>query len=262
MFKSAADRLRALLKSLRPHLSAVLPPPGDRISEPRHPLVHAIGASSDPIADVRLQDAVPLNAGTCVFRANLEVATDPNSGGYSALVPVLLSDRYSGPVSFRCLLDVRDGAVGISAVTSDCRIIAERAATRTGAQQLEIFVAGSHDVAGILIRNFAVTGRRSRAIIESVSASAWQAENFLRIQRTSRNRILHLPLRKQTGRTDPGDDQVHQHNSGPRYRDLRGDYRRRLEGTRGPSSGKYFRRAGSDTQCIAVDRHGDHPRCA
>jgi hypothetical protein len=44
------------------------------------------------IAEVRVSEAVSLNAGRCsVSGKTVAVTTDPNSGGYSALIPVFPS---------------------------------------------------------------------------------------------------------------------------------------------------------------------------
>src|SRR5262249_30028646 len=110
----------------------------------------SIDLSIDGVADVRIGDAAPLNAGICRFDGCLTVITDPTSGGYSAIVPVVCSSRHAGPVAFRCALDVRAGSVGLCAVTADCRIIAERIANKPGRQLLEVIVADPGDLAGIM----------------------------------------------------------------------------------------------------------------
>ena len=71
---------------------------------------------------------MPLNGGTCFYDVSLNVVTDHNSGGYSAFVPIVRSDLQDGPAVFFCDLAMQEGAVGLSAVTADCRIIAERVA--------------------------------------------------------------------------------------------------------------------------------------
>jgi nicotinamidase-related amidase len=153
--------------------------------------------SIDLVPDIPLQDAAPLNAGSCRFDVHLDVVTDARSGGYSAIVSVAQSAR-QGPVVFRCDLELVDGSVGLSAVTSDCKIIAERVASKPGRQQLEIVVPDSRDVAGIMVRNFAVTGRPSRVIVERISVDSYATEKLLRICKDRPGRLLRLQVRKQT----------------------------------------------------------------
>jgi hypothetical protein len=69
------------------------------------------------------------------------VTTDPNSGGYSALIPVVPVEQYDGPAMFRCEIDLQEGT--------------RREQIRP--TQLDIFVPNIRDVAGILIRNSAIT---------------------------------------------------------------------------------------------------------
>jgi hypothetical protein len=152
----------------------------------------------DNVAEIDILAAAPLNAGRCVrVGDSLRIVTDPASGGNSALLAVVPSDRYAGPGIFRCQIDLLDGLVGISAVTANYRIIAERTPGRLGRQQLDIIVPDVRDVAGILVRNGALTGRPSRADLSSVSADRYPAEKLLRIEKSSQQtRTLRLPLRK------------------------------------------------------------------
>jgi hypothetical protein len=152
----------------------------------------------DGVADIDILAAAPLNAGTCVrIGDSLRIVTDPASGGYSALLPVVPSDQREGPGIFRCQIDLLDGLVGISAVTANHRIIAERMPGRLGRQQIDIIVPDLRDVAGILVRNGASTGRPSRADLSSVSADRYPAEKLLRIKKNSQHAAtLRLPLRQ------------------------------------------------------------------
>jgi hypothetical protein len=152
----------------------------------------------DSVADIRIQDAAALNAGNCHFSVHLDVTTDPGCGGYSALVPVLVSNRHKGPAVFRCDLNVQSGSVGLSAVTSDGRIIAERVATKIGRQTLEILVPEPAKVAGIMVRNLAVTSHPSRVIILGISAETYPVEKFLNIRQDRPHYMLRLPVRKQS----------------------------------------------------------------
>ena len=178
MSKSIKDRLGWLFEGRQPS------PP--RVQQP-----------IDAVADVRMQDAIPLNGGSCVAEDGLKVTTDPGCGGYSALIPVDQSHRYSGPALYRCDCDIQEGAVGLSAVTADCGIIAERVATKPGRQHLDIIVPDLRDVAGILVRNLAATGRRSRVVLRAISAGSYPAEMLLRIRAVRPSRMLRLPLRTQ-----------------------------------------------------------------
>lgn len=197
---SLTDRLNGLIERLRAARSPARPSTASLSESPSRAAAGrtapSIGRSIAATTDIRMQDAVPLNAASCVFDVHLDVTTDPGSGGYSALVPLTLSDLQDGPAVFRCDLDVRDGAVGVSAATADCRIIAERVASTPGHHRLEIIVPDPRDVGGILVRNFAMTGRPSRTIIRSIAAETWPAESFLRIRRDRPGRVLRLPLRK------------------------------------------------------------------
>ena len=150
------------------------------------------------VAYVYLPDAAPLAAGNCcVVGDSLGIVTDPRSGAYSALLRVVQSDRYQGPAVFRCRIDLLEGLVGIAAVTADNRIIAERMPNRLGPQQLEIIVPDVRDVAGILVRNGAITGRSSRVTLSCISADSYPAEKLLRIGKSrQQTRMLRLPLRK------------------------------------------------------------------
>ena len=208
---SLTDRLSGLLGRMR---SRYLPPVGRSAGWPtllsrwRPQTGPAASASSidhsiDAVADVRIRDAAPLNAGICRFEGCLTVITDPRSGGYSAIVPVVRSGKHTGPVAFRCALDVRAGSVGLCAVTADCRIIAERVANKPGRQLLEVMVADPGDVAGIMVRNSAITGRPSQVIIEAISAEAFPAENLPRIRKDRPSRLLRLPVRKQPDAMQP-----------------------------------------------------------
>jgi nicotinamidase-related amidase len=165
-----------------------------------------VGRPQNSIAVIRLQEAAALHAGRCFFDVKLAVVTDPGSGGYSAFVPVVLSTPRQEPVVFYCDLDVQEGAVGVCAATADGRIVAERVATGTQ-RRLEIIVPDPREVAGILIRNSAINGRPSRAIIESISAETYPTERILRIWQNRSSFTLRLPLRKQADGTlqDPGD---------------------------------------------------------
>jgi hypothetical protein len=165
--------------------------------EGRQPSPPQVQQPIDAVADVRMQDAIPLNGGSCVAEDGLKVITDPGCGGYSALIPVDQSRRYSGPALYRCDCDIQEGAAGLSAVTADCGIIAERVATKPGRQHLDIIVPDLRDVAGILVRNLAATGRRSRVVLRAISAGSYPAEMLLRIRAVRPSRMLRLPLRTQ-----------------------------------------------------------------
>ena len=58
--------------------------------------ITAASAASDPwqlmhsVMDVRLKEAVPLNGGSCFYDISLRCGHDDNSGGYSALVPIVV----------------------------------------------------------------------------------------------------------------------------------------------------------------------------
>ena len=157
--------------------------------------------SIDCVVDIRIQDAVPLNAGVCRFDGHLEVISDPTSGGYSALIPVVQLVPYGGHVVFVCDIDVIAGSFGLSAVTANCKIVAERITTRGGRQTVEIVLPCTEGVDGILIRNFAVTGQSSRAVIRSIALQTYPAEKIINIQRDRPSHKLRLPLRRQLDRS-------------------------------------------------------------
>jgi hypothetical protein len=158
--------------------------------------------SPSSIVEVRVADAASLNAGQCsVAGKTVAVTTDPNSGGYSALIPVVFSERYDGPAVLRCEIDLREGLVGVCAVRANYAIIAERVASSFGRQQLDIFVPNVRDVAGILIRNSAITGRPSRANVVTVAAQPLTAvmlaaKQSLPLRHHRPSSTLTLPLRR------------------------------------------------------------------
>jgi hypothetical protein len=186
-----------VLESLRERLGRVLVRIGENL-RPARAVRRRPNNAIDDVADIDMLAAASLNAGSCVrVGDSLRIVTDPASGGYSALLPVVPSDRYEGPAIFRCQIDLLDGLVGISAVTANYRIIAERMPRRLGRQQIGIIVPNVRDVAGILVRNGASTDRPSRAHLSSVSAERYPAEKLLKIEKSSqRARTLRLPLRK------------------------------------------------------------------
>jgi hypothetical protein len=196
-----------VLESLRERLGRVLVRVGENLRPAR-----AVGRRPsdviDVVADIDMLAVASLNAGSCVrVGDSLRIVTDPASGGYSALLPVVPSDRYEGPGLFRCQIDLLDGLVGISAVTANYRIIAERTPGRLGRQQVDIIVPKVRDVAGILVRNGASTGRPSRAHLSSVSAERYPTEKLLKIEKNFQHAgTLRLPLRKFTdsGRLQDG----------------------------------------------------------
>lgn len=150
------------------------------------------------IAKIHLRDATALNAGRCsIVGEGVTIVTDPQSGGYSALVPVTSSERYDGPAILQCQVDVLEGSIGLAATRSDHNLlISERAAGRLGLQQVDIIVPSLRDVAAILVRNFAMTGCASRANISSVTASKYSAEKILNMRRDRPSNLVRLPLRK------------------------------------------------------------------
>lgn len=165
---------------------------------PRSSTVFRPAKSIDPtLTDISIQTATPLNRGRCYFDDKLNVITDPSCGGYSVLVPVPTIPHCSGSVRFRCGLDLQEGAIGLSAVTADCQIIAERVTTKRGPQQLQIIVPDIQKVGGILIRNLAATGCQSLVSFASISAEACPAELPIRIIPNRPDRVLRLPQRKQ-----------------------------------------------------------------
>ncbi len=188
-----------VLESLRERLGRALVRIGDNL-RPAPAVGRRPNNAIDDVADIDMLAAASLNAGSCVrVGDSLRIVTDPASGGYSALLPVVPSDRHAGPGIFRCQIDLLDGLVGISAVTANYRIIAERIPGKLGRQQIDIIVPDVHDVAGILVRNGASTGRPSRADLSSVSADRYPAEKLLRIEKNSQHAAtLRLPLRKFT----------------------------------------------------------------
>lgn len=200
-----------MLESLRERLGRALVRIGENL-RPARPVGRRPSNAIDDVADIDMLAAASLNAGSCVrVGDDLRIVTDPASGGYSALLPVVPSDRYAGPGIFRCQIDLLDGLVGISAVTASCRIIAERTPGKLGRQQIDIIVPDVHDVAGILVRNGASTGRPSRADLSSVSADRYPAEKLLRIEKNFQHAgTLRLPLRKFTdsGRLQDGEPPV------------------------------------------------------
>jgi nicotinamidase-related amidase len=89
----------------------------------------------------------------------------------------------------------------VCAVKPNYAIITERVANRFGRQQLDIFVPNIRDVAGILIRNSALTGHPSCASIVSVStqpitAETLSAKHSLPLRHDRPSYRLTLPLRK------------------------------------------------------------------
>jgi hypothetical protein len=181
-----------MLKHLRQATCPVLPSARGSPRAYGRPAAAAI----DSVADIDILEAAPLNAGRCVvIGENLSVITDPKSGGNSALLPVAPSIKHAGPAVFRCRIDLLEGLVGVSAVTADYRMIAERVPTRLGSQWLEIIVPDLQNVAGILVRNGAITGRPSRANFSAISADVYPAEKLLLIQQDRRPCELRLPLR-------------------------------------------------------------------
>jgi hypothetical protein len=186
-----------VLKPLRERLGEALVRIGGRL-RPARAVPTRRSTAIDGVAEIDILAATPLNAGSCVrIDDGLRIVTDPASGGNSVLLPVLPSDRYAGPGIFRCQIDLLAGVVGISAVTANYRIIAERTPARLGRQQVDIIVPDIRNVAGILVRNGALTGRSSRADLSSVSADKYPAERLLRIEKSSQQAgTLRLPLRK------------------------------------------------------------------
>src|SRR2546423_15478863 len=86
--------------------------------------------SPSSIVEVRVADAASLNAGQCsVDGKTVAVTTDPNSGGYSALIPVVFSERYDGPAGLSCEIYLQGGLVGACVVRANYSIIAARVAS-------------------------------------------------------------------------------------------------------------------------------------
>ncbi len=158
-------------------------------------------ASNSPVRDDAAAapwflGAQALNRGRCIIsRGTLEVVTDPQSGGYSALVPLAVAERPDKPIRLRCSIEVIEGAVGVSAVTADCTMLAERVAGKPGHYQLDIMAPVARDVTGILVRNSAVTGKPSRARISSISTESCPVEALPRIRSSRPSRLLSVPLR-------------------------------------------------------------------
>jgi hypothetical protein len=145
-----------------------------------------------------LRGAKPLNRGRCkIVGEALEVVTDPRSGGYSALLPLSAPDCPDKPLRLQCTLEVVDGAVGISAVTANCAILAERVAGKPGSHKLDIVVPVASDAAAILVRNSTVTGRSSHVRIASISAELCSITALPRITVPGPNLVLDLPIRSQ-----------------------------------------------------------------
>jgi nicotinamidase-related amidase len=159
----------------------------------------------DGIARIRFGNATALNAGRCsVAKGRVTVVTDPDSGGYSALIPVTSSKEYDGPAVFHCQVDVLEGTVGLSAMRADHQsLISERVAGGPGLHQIDIVVPSLRDVGGILVRNSLATGQRSRATILSATAAAYPAERILRVSSDRPSHILRLPLRRYVGNEPP-----------------------------------------------------------
>jgi nicotinamidase-related amidase len=140
-----------------------------------------------------LHGARSLNRGRfAVTGETLEVVTDPNSGGFSTFLPLSCSGMPEGPARLSCRLEVVDGAVGVSAVTPGCTILAERIVHKPGYYQVEILVPQARDAAGILVRNAAVTGRPSRAKVHSISAERCSIESLPRIRTPLSSRVLSV----------------------------------------------------------------------
>jgi glycosyltransferase involved in cell wall biosynthesis len=146
--------------------------------------------------EVKLSGAVALNEGRCMIAGGvLDVATDPRSGGYSALVPLAVPTGDTLPARYSCRLQLLEGAVGVSAVRADCTIIAERMLNHPGHVQLDIIVPDKREIAAIMVRNYAMTGRPSRVHISGISVELCAADDLPLLPRRRPSYRLHLPLR-------------------------------------------------------------------
>lgn len=147
-------------------------------------------------AEVELSGASSLNDGRCTVTGGvLEIATDPRSGGYSALVPLQTRPANARAARYRCYLELLEGAIGVSAVRADCTIVAERMLNRLGHAQLDIIVPNAREISAIMVRNYAMTGRPSRLHISAITAEAYPDGKLAQIARQRPSYRLRLPLR-------------------------------------------------------------------
>jgi hypothetical protein len=156
--------------------------------------VEAAAQTAGP--DNWLRYAQALNQGHCAaIGETLEIKTDARSGGYSALLPLPSPQHPDRPICFSCRFEVVEGSIGICAATADCTILAERIAHTIGRYDVDIVVPFARDAAGILVRNYAMTGRPSLVRIVSIRAEPCPAGALPHIPSPRPSRVLRIPLR-------------------------------------------------------------------